>query len=204
MDTSLRARVRAGDPRAFAELYDDCARAIYNHAFRLTGNWSAAEDAVALTFLEAWRLRGRVEPGGGPLRPWLFGIATNVTRNLTRATRRHAAAMSRMPAPTEVPDFADDVVDRIDDVRRMARVRAAMATLRRPEREVFALCVWAGLDRTATAHALGIPVGTVKSRLSRARRKLRERVGEAEPPAGGGQEQGDREAAVRSIREDHR
>src|SRR6185437_14828997 len=67
-------RIRAGDPDAFGTLFDDYARAVYNLAFRLTGNWSAAEEVVSLTFQEAWRLRGRVAPAGGPLRPWLLGI----------------------------------------------------------------------------------------------------------------------------------
>ncbi|WP_436500359.1 RNA polymerase sigma factor [Actinokineospora sp. HUAS TT18] len=204
MDISPRARARVGDHAAFGELYRECARAIYNHAFRLTGSWSVAEDVVALTFLEAWRLRWRVEPGIGSLRPWLFGIATNVVRNVTRAKRRHAAAMARLPAADDVPDFAEDVVDRVDDIERMARVHAAMATLRQAEREVFALAVWAGLDHAATAQALGVPVGTVKSRLSRARQKLREQLESMEPSTSYGQVQRNRDNAVRSIRESNR
>lgn len=94
----MRAQVRAGDPAAFGRLFDDFARAIYNHAFRLTGDWSVSEDVVALTFLEAWRLRSKVELDGGSLRPWLYGIATNVARNTSRAARRHAAALARLPA----------------------------------------------------------------------------------------------------------
>jgi DNA-directed RNA polymerase specialized sigma24 family protein len=62
MDHIQRARVRAGDPDAFGMLFDDYARAVYNLAFRLTGNWSTAEEVVSLTFLEAWRLRSRVAP----------------------------------------------------------------------------------------------------------------------------------------------
>ena len=65
MDHIQRARVRAGDPDAFGMLFDDYARAVYNLAFRLTGNWSTAEEVVSLTFLEAWRLRGRVAPAAG-------------------------------------------------------------------------------------------------------------------------------------------
>ncbi|MEW9553758.1 RNA polymerase sigma factor [Nonomuraea sp. NPDC050783] len=73
---SLRARIRDGDQAAFAELFDACAKSVYNHAFRLTAGWPAAEDVMALTFLEVWRLRGRIDPEGGSLRPWLLGIAT--------------------------------------------------------------------------------------------------------------------------------
>lgn len=111
MDTNLRKRIRAGDHDAFGELFDAYARSVYNHAFRLTGNWSAAEDVVSLTFLDAWRLRDKVDEEGGSLRPWLLGVATNVTRNTRRAARRHSAAIARLPgtrpsgtSPTRSPD----------------------------------------------------------------------------------------------------
>jgi len=208
---SMRARVRAGDPDAFGHLFDDYARSIQNHAFRLTGNWSTAEEVVALTFLEAWRLRTKVDPEGDSLRPWLLGIATNVARNTTRAARRHAAAVARMPEPGVVPDFAEDLVGRIDDTRLVATVRAALGKLRRAEREVFALCVWAGLDYAAAAQALDVPVGTVRSRLSRARNKLQKLIDDGtlptiepigpEPADRGGQVDGDRENAARPWQE---
>jgi RNA polymerase sigma factor (sigma-70 family) len=208
VELDLRARVRAGDPDAFGVLFDECAQAVYNHAFRLTGNWSAAEEAVSLTFLEAWRLRHTLRPDGGPLRPWLLGIAVNVTRNMTRAARRHQAAVGRLPLTPAVPDFADELAGRIDDAARVEAVRRALAGLRRGEREVIALCVWSGLDYAAAAEALGVPVGTVRSRLSRARRKLRKLAsgpaqlpGERELAPGSGQEQGSRENAARPTQE---
>jgi len=109
VEPSQRARVRAGDHDEFGVLFEEHARAVYNHAFRLTGNWSAAEEVVSLTFLEAWRLRGTVRPEGGSLLPWLLGIALNVARNVSRAARRQQAAMSRLPKAQDVPDFADDL-----------------------------------------------------------------------------------------------
>ncbi|BCL29043.1 RNA polymerase sigma factor [Streptomyces aurantiacus] len=182
----MRTRVRAGDPSVFAELFDAYSRAVYNHAFRLTADWSTAEDVMATTFMEAWRLRGRVDPEGGSLRPWLLGIATNTARNQFRSNRRYRrAAGAAAAAETAVPDHADAVADRLDDRRRLATALTALATLRRPEREVIALCLGEGLDYEAAAEALGIPVGTVASRLSRARKKLRA-VAEAQlaPPKG--------------------
>ncbi|WP_409237032.1 RNA polymerase sigma factor [Streptomyces sp. PA5.6] len=173
---ALRGRIRDGDPDAFGELFDAYARAVYNHAYRLTGDWSAAEDIVSLTFLDAWRLRGRVDADGGSLRPWLLGVATNVTRNTRRAARRHAAAVARLPRDEVVADFADELAGRIDDGEQLSLVRTALAELRRAEREVLALCVWSGLDYGSAAAALGIPVGTVRSRLSRARAKLTKAV----------------------------
>ncbi|MGX2994592.1 RNA polymerase sigma factor [Streptomyces sp. JNUCC 64] len=174
MSTHLRTRVRAGEATAFAELFDSYARAVYNHAFRLTADWSTAEDVMAATFLEAWRLRDRVEPEGGSLRPWLLGIATNTARNQYRSNRRYrAAANAAAAAELAVPDHADEVAARVDDRVRLADALHALARLRRPEREVVALCLGEGLDYESAAEALGIPVGTVASRLSRARRKLR-------------------------------
>ena len=200
MELSLRARVRRGDPDAFGVLFDEHARAVYNHAFRMTGNWSAAEEVVSLTFLEAWRLRGTVRPDGESLRPWLLGIAVNVTRNLSRAARRHQAAVARLPLAAALPDFADDLAERIDDAAQLAAVRDAVSKLRRSEQEVLALCVWAGLDYAAAAEALGVPVGTVRSRLSRARAKLQRLTaagsGTGEPRPGPGQGQGDRRPAA--------
>jgi RNA polymerase sigma factor (sigma-70 family) len=172
VDPNLRSRLRAGDPDAFGVLFDSYARAVYNVGFRLTGNWSAAEEVVSLTFLEAWRLRDRIEPGGEELRPWLLGIAVNMTRNLARATRRHEAALSRLPPPPPVPDFAEELAGRLDDQARLHEVAKALGAFRRGEREVIALCVWSGLDYATAARALGVPTGTVRSRLSRARRKL--------------------------------
>lgn len=168
----LRARVLAGDADAFGEVFDACARSVYNHAFRLTGDWSAAEEVMAMTFLEAWRSRARLRPDGGSLLPWLLGIATNLARSERRTTRRERSALARLTAPDESPDFADDLVGRLDDAARLARLHRALSYLRRDEFEVVALCVWSGLGYSETAEALGIPVGTVRSRLSRARAKL--------------------------------
>jgi RNA polymerase sigma factor (sigma-70 family) len=205
MELSLRARARAGDPDAFGVLFDEFARAVYNLGFRLTADWSAAEEVVSLTFLEAWRLRDRIEPDGGSLRPWLLGIAVNVTRNLARASRRHEAAMSRLPPPPPVPDFAEELVGRMDDSAQLLETLKALAALRRSERELIALCVWSELDYATAAASLGVPVGTVRSRLSRARRKLRKLVPagpeDREPAAGQEQLRGDREHAVRPKEE---
>ena len=125
-----------------------------------------------MTFLEAWRGRSRLVPDGGSLRPWLLGIATNLARGQRRTDRRERSALARLAAPDESPDFADDLIGRLDDVTRLAALHRALTSLRRDEFEVVALCVWSGLSYSQTAEALGIPVGTVRSRLSRARAKL--------------------------------
>ena len=197
MEQSLRARVRDGDPDAFGMLFDEHSTAVCNLAFRLTGDWPSAEEVTSLTFLEAWRLRAGVELTGESLKPWLMGIAVNVCRNTSRAARRYRAAMARLPEVTVVPDFADELAERIDDAAQLANVQLALRKLRPAERDVVALCVWSGLDYAAAAQALGIPIGTVRSRLSRARSKLRKSVGE--PGAASGQVEGSHENATRQV-----
>lgn len=202
MEPNQRARVRSGDSDAFGMLFDEYARAVYNLGFRLTANWSAAEEVVSLTFLEAWRMRDRIEPGRESLRPWLLGIAVNVSRNMARASRRHQAAMSRLPPPPVVPDFAEELAGRLDDTAQLREVGKALAALRRGERELIALCVWSDLDYASAAKLLGVPIGTVRSRLSRARCKLRKLAPASREPAGGREQvPGDRENAARPTPE---
>jgi RNA polymerase sigma factor (sigma-70 family) len=211
----MRTRIRAGDPDAFAELYDQCARSVYNHAFRLTADWSVAEDVMSATFMEAWRRRTSIEADGGSLRPWLLGIATNVARSHYRSNRRYRAAAGAAAAAgvAEVADHAEETAGRVDDRRRIAATLTALGSLRRPEREVLVLCLWEGLEYADAARALGIPVGTVRSRLSRARGRLR-KLAEVElaQPARKNREltrtnrqiTGDRDFVIRSAQEGNR
>jgi len=168
----LRARARAGDADAFGTLFDSCAKAVYNHAFRLIGDWSTAEDVMAQTFLEAWRSRERIAADGESLRPWLLGIATNLARGHRRTSRRQAATLLRLGPPPDIEDFSDNLSGRLDDARRIAALHRSLSRLRPDEFEVLALCAWSDLSYAEAAEALGIPVGTVRSRLSRARTKL--------------------------------
>lgn len=177
-DIRVRERIRAGDREAFGALFDRYAASVHSHACRLTGDLSAAEDVMSETFLAAWRTREQVDPEGGSLRPWLLGIATNKARNHRRGVGRRLAFLARQPKPKETEDFADVSAERLDHQRELAAVRAVLDRLRQPEREVLALCVWAGLDYAQAADALGVPVGTVRSRLSRARTRLRGLAGE--------------------------
>ncbi|MFI9326614.1 RNA polymerase sigma factor [Kitasatospora sp. NPDC052868] len=210
----MRTRVRAGDPSVFAELFERYARTVYNHAFRLTADWAAAEDVMSATFMEAWRLRDKVAAEGGSLRPWLLGVATNLARNQCRGNRRYRAAAAALaatgPSAVETPDHAEDVAGQVDDRRRIAVTIAAMGSLRRPEREVLVLCLWEGLEYAEAAEALGIPLGTVRSRLSRARTRLRKlahaelTAEKREPARRTRQTNGDRATAVRPVPEGHR
>lgn len=167
MEDSFRARVRAGDADAFGALFDEHARAIYRYACRMTGDPATAEDVVGQTFLEAWRLRRSVRAEGDSLEPWLYGIAINVLRNAKRSARRYRGAPSRMPDPEPAPDHAEQFALLAQEREELRAARAALLALKPAEREVVALCVWSGLSYAQAAEALGVPVGTVRSRLSR-------------------------------------
>jgi len=172
-DSLLWARCRAGDADAFTVLFRRHAKAIYNYCFRRVGDWSAAEEMVSLVFLEAWRRRDKELPADKVL-PWLYGIATNVVRNRSRAERRFRAALARVPEALPEVDFSEEVEARLDDERRMTSALDLLAQLPRREQDVFALCAWFELSYEDAGVALDIPVGTVRSRLSRARQHLRE------------------------------
>ncbi len=172
-DSVLWSRSRAGDADAFGLLFERHARAIYNFCFRRIGDWTVAEDLLSIVFLEAWRRRDKELPPDKVL-PWLYGIATNVVRNRRRSERRFAAALRRAPKPDQEADF-DELADaRIDDVRQIEQVLALVERLPKPEQDVFALCAWSELSYEDAALALDVPIGTVRSRLSRARARLRE------------------------------
>lgn len=120
----------------------------------------------------------------GSALPWIYGIARNVCRNSDRSARRFTLALHRLSrddGATSGDELAEDVAQRVDSERQMAAVRAAIATLSRHDRDVLELVAWAGLSYQAAAIALNIPVGTVRSRLSRARHRLTEIVEKENP-----------------------
>jgi len=163
---------QSDDVDAFAALFERYEREIYNYCFRNVGDWATAEDLTSIVFLEAWRRRDAIFFGA--VRAWLYGIATNVIRNRKRSERRFRAALTRIPADVRTPNFADDAESRIDDERSMRLILATVNQLPRHEREVLALCVWSNLSYEDAASALGVPTGTVRSRLSRAKQHLLE------------------------------
>ncbi|TDD91342.1 RNA polymerase sigma factor [Actinomadura rubrisoli] len=183
-DAELWRRARDGDERAFGTLFDRHARTVYNYCFRRTASWSEAEDLTSVVFLETWRRRAHVSLPSGSMLPWLYGVATNVLHNHRRSLRRHRQALSRLPAPVPQPDGADEAAERLDAERRMRQVMDSIKTLPRHDREVLVLCVWEGLGYAEAAEALGIPVGTLRSRLARARARLRDAPPEPDPEPG--------------------
>ena len=172
----LWERARKGDDAAFGTLFDLYGPAIYRYCFRRTADQALAEDLMSVVFLEAWRRHRDVSPT--KVLSWLYGVATNVLRNQGRAARRYRDALRRVPPADRENDFADDLAARLDAELRMREVLALVRTLPEPEHDVLALCIWQGLTSGEAADALGVPEGTVRSRLHRAR----EHLGEAAKP----------------------
>ena len=185
-DRQLWAQTRLGDSEAFGALYERHVDAVLNHCFRRTGSWQLAEDLTSSVFLETWRRRHVLEIEiGDSLLPWLLGTANNVLRHQLRSLLRHRRAIARLPHGVTGPDHSEEAVGRIDAEARMRRVLGAMKHLTVVEQEVIALCVWAGLGYADAAVAMGVPIGTVRSRLARARERLRELAPDAPNDLGG-------------------
>ena len=177
-DAELVDRLRTGDRRAFAGLFERYADRLYNHCFRRLDSYADAEDAVSTVFLTVWRTRHRFEVHDGSAGPWLYGIATNVARNLERSRRRHLRVESRLGTlgTPEVPDHADHVVGRLAAEQQMEALLVRVRELSRGEQDVLALVIWSGLSYAEAAAALDVPIGTVRSRLARARARLADPV----------------------------
>jgi RNA polymerase sigma-70 factor (ECF subfamily) len=171
-DVRLWARACAGDQSAFGDLFVRHANRIHNYCFRRTGSWTLAEDATSQTFMDAWRRRSSITVTDSLL-PWLFVAANNVCRNTERGRRRAANLLAKAPSIEHVGDHADEVAARIDSERQMQRVLSALRTLKRADQDVVAMCDWEGLSYNEAATVLGVPIGTVRSRLSRARARLK-------------------------------
>jgi RNA polymerase sigma-70 factor (ECF subfamily) len=175
-DEALLARAVRGDGAAFGQLFRAHADAVYSYCFHQLGTWSTAEDATSIVFLEAWRCRAKAVAISGSLRPWLFGVATNVMRNQRRSARRYDAALYRLPPPRAEPDHADRVAEQLDDEHQMRALINELMKLNRGTREAFILVTIEELSYAEVAVALGIRVGTVRSRIARARAHLK-RIG---------------------------
>lgn len=172
-DAELWKRSRGGDGDAFGELFERHATQIYNYCFRRIGSRATAEDLLSVVFLEAWRRREKKLPPDKVL-PWLYGIATNVVRNQRRSERRFAAALRRMPSLEPEPDFSGPSDERLDGEWQAQGALELLRRLPKREQDVVVLCDAMELSYEDAALALGIPVGTVRSRLSRGRAHLRE------------------------------
>jgi RNA polymerase sigma factor (sigma-70 family) len=174
-DSELIARSRS-DPAVFAEIFDRHHGELYRYLRRRVGVGLAA-DLAAETFVTAFARRTAGSAQGGSARPWLYGIAHNLLRNHLRHEQRRLAAYARHGAePTAdaaaLDEFslADARADAHAGTARLTRILAGMAAR---DRDALLLFAWADMSYAEVAQALGVPVGTVRSRLNRARRQLR-------------------------------
>ena len=166
------------DGERFARLYGDHFDAVLGYALRRTDRAEDAADVVAETFLVAWR-RLRHVPDDPAARPWLYGTARRVLANQRRGDRRRTRLGERLrrDLALAVPDLSDAVV--VHDA-----VDAAMARLSGRDQEVLRLHLWERLESREIAEVLGLPVTVVRPRLSRARARLRDLLGNEPPPVG--------------------
>lgn len=168
-------------PAAFSDLYERHARVVHRYASRRL-DAAAADDIMSETFLVAFDRRSSFDLGVDDARPWLLGIATR----LIRKSRRIEARMWRsLQTSTSAQDHAlDDAADRIDARRAVGELARRIGALSAPDRDTLLLSAWGDLDYAGVAHALGVPVGTVKSRMNRIRRLLSDATTSEEAPRG--------------------
>jgi RNA polymerase sigma-70 factor (ECF subfamily) len=162
------------DPARFGELFDRHATVLFRYLVRRVG----ANDAEALlgdVFRVAFEKRDTYECTRPNARPWLYGIATNLLARHRRSEARRLHATARLLAGAGVvPDGADQIAENIDARELWPHVAEAVGRLPAEERDALVLYAWEELGYDEIAAALGVPVGTVRSRLHRARAKLRE------------------------------
>jgi len=161
-------RAAGADPQAFGELYERHAQAVFAFCARRTGDLALAEDLTSVVFLEAWRRRRSVRLSGDSALPWLLGTANNVVRNQRRSLRRHRAAVLRMSTNETSAGGEEEVIARVDAQQALSAALLAVARLPQAQRDVVNLVLWSGLSYEDAAQALGVPVGTVRSRIARA------------------------------------
>ena len=166
----------AREPALFAMLYDRHAQAVFRYAAQRLGD-HAADDVMSETFLVAFERRSTYDLAIADARPWLLGIATRLMRKHTRLEAVAWKGLSAALAAQIVPDLIEQAGTRIDAQRLTRRLGKALRRLSEADRDTLLLYAWGDLDYASIADALHVPVGTVRSRLNRARRQLRRAAG---------------------------
>ena len=180
-DAAIMARMHA-DPGLFGIVFDRYYLDIHGYVTRRLGR-ELADDLAAQTFLVAFDRWEHYDARADWARPWLFGIASNLIAGHRRAEARRYRALSRADrAFAEVAEgHADQVAVRLDAQAVRGRLARALGDIAPRDREVLLLVAWADLTCEEAARALGIPPGTARSRLHRARKRLQVALGGADP-----------------------
>ncbi|HEY3734348.1 MAG TPA: RNA polymerase sigma factor [Streptosporangiaceae bacterium] len=171
-DDAQQVELSLRDPECFGVVFDRYFGEIHGYVARRLGR-DAADDVAAETFLAAFRSRRRFDASRGTVRAWLYGIVTNHMNAYHRQEVRAYRALERAGIQGAEEGHADRVAERIDAGAAGREVAGALAKLPRGDREVLLLVALGGLSHADIAAALGIPYGTVGSRLNRVRKKLR-------------------------------
>jgi RNA polymerase sigma-70 factor (ECF subfamily) len=161
-------------PDRFTAVFDRHYRDIFAYVSRRLGP-DLAEDVASETFLTAFDRRHTFDVSRPDARPWLYGIASNLVARHVRAETRRYRALAKAHGQESDGDHgdADDIAGRLDAAADRGRLAAALRKLPEPVRAVLLLVAWAGLNQQEAADALGIPPGTARSRLHRARQEMR-------------------------------
>ncbi|WP_433351725.1 RNA polymerase sigma factor [Microtetraspora malaysiensis] len=170
------------EPERFATLFTRHAPALKRFVIRRLGQ-EFAEDIVAETFARAFQHRETYDLSRGDARPWLYGIATNLIGRHRRQEINLYRALSRTGVDSVIEPFTDQIDQRVAANGARRRLATALAGLPRGHRDTLLLVTWAELTYEQAAQALGVPVGTVRSRVNRARSKLRRALGDIDPTA---------------------
>ncbi|WP_198169656.1 RNA polymerase sigma factor [Agromyces laixinhei] len=172
-DSALWLEAISGTDASFAIIFDRYRRLVFKRAYDRVGNATDAEDVVAIVFMEAWRKRESVRFVDGSLRPWLLVVTLNVCLNRDRTNRRYRRLLAKLPPPEREPDLSERTLDQIEAKQAFQALRTALQRYSASDQRLIELCMIEGLTVSAAAVALDLPVGTVKSKLSRMRTKLR-------------------------------
>lgn len=160
-------------PDGFAAIFDRHYEAIRSYLSRRVGR-ALADELASETFVRAFAARARYDVAHGDARAWLYGIATNLVRKHERREERRRRAYARAVEPERTGGGLDAVVARVDAAATGPAVAAALGRLRQVDREALLLLALTDLDYDGIAIATGVPIGTVRSRLHRARRHLKD------------------------------
>jgi RNA polymerase sigma-70 factor (ECF subfamily) len=167
-------------PEVFGELYARHFADIYRYMAARPGP-DVADDLAAETFLAAFRRRHAFDPRVGAVRPWLYGIATNLIAGHHRAESRRYGALARLGVGVPGHDDEEQIAERLTAWQARRVLARALARLPGGERDVLLLTAIGGLSYAEVAFALSVPEGTVASRLNRARRRLAAALGADNP-----------------------
>ncbi|MCT2585578.1 RNA polymerase sigma factor [Actinophytocola sp. S1-96] len=163
------------DPRSvFGRLFDEHAESLHGYLARRVGD-QAADDLVSETFLVALQQRHTYDPARAGVRPWLYGIATNLLRRHVRQEVRGWRARARVMGTDRLQADSHEArtTEQVAAQQQVRQLAGALAALQPGDRDVLLLISWGQLKPAEVSEALGIPVGTVHSRLHRVRRWLR-------------------------------